>query len=379
MLFSDIIGQQQVKQQLLRTAIQGRISHAQLFLGESGYGVLALALAYAQYINCKSRTPEDACGTCPSCIKYKKIAHPDLHFIFPVASTKEYTGSVTSKTFISEWRSLLQSNLYFDLADWYNQINIENKQGIINAEDCNEILRILNYKSYESEYKVMIIWMVERLFHAAAPKLLKILEEPPEKTLFILIGENQDALLSTILSRTQILRIPRIENESLLGYLVNECGCEEGRARQFVLNSEGNLIKASRLISEDESRDYNFQQFKNWMRMCYAKNLVDVSSWVSEIATIGRERQKAFLIFALNLVRNCFIKAYMPNQINKLEPAEIDFINKFSPFIHHQNINQLVEELQSAMYYIERNANAKMVFLDASLRVILLLKKATVY
>lgn len=379
MLFSEIIGQQQIKQQLLRTAQQGRISHAQLFIGESGFGTLPLALAYAQYINCKNRTSEDACGTCSSCLKYQKIAHPDLHFIFPVASTKEYTGSVVSKTFISEWRSLLQTNVYFDLADWYAQINIENKQGIINAEDCNEIIRILNYKSYESEYKVMIIWMVERLFHAAAPKLLKILEEPPDKTLFILIGENQDALLSTILSRTQVLRVPRIENEALLGYLVNECGCNENKAKQFVINADGNLIKASRLISEDESRDYNFEQFKNWMRMCYAKNMIDITTWVNEIAAIGRERQKAFLSFALNMLRNCFIKAYLPGQMNKLDPSEVDFINKFSPFIHHQNINFLVEELQSAIYYVERNANAKMVFLDASLRVILLLKKANVY
>lgn len=189
MLFNKIIGQQQVKERLIQTVKENRVSHAQLFIGANGSGKLALAIAYAQYVNCKSRSETDSCGICPSCIKYEKLIHPDLHFIYPIAATKE-VKKPRSADFIESWRSLLiENNYYISLNEWFEKIGIENKQGIINAEDCNSIIKTLGYKSYEAEYKVMIIWMAEKLFHAAAPKILKILEEPPEKTLFILITE----------------------------------------------------------------------------------------------------------------------------------------------------------------------------------------------
>ena len=190
--------------------------HAQLFLGPEGSGKLPLALAYAQYINCQNRQEDDSCGHCPSCIKFNKLIHPDLHFVYPVSKTKDSSDKPTSKEFLKPWRELvLENNGYINLTDWYEKIDIEKKQGIINADDCNNIIKTLSYKSFESEYKIMIIWMVEKLFHSAAPKILKILEEPPEKTLFILISENPDIIINTILSRTQLVKIPKIANNDL--------------------------------------------------------------------------------------------------------------------------------------------------------------------
>ena len=200
MLFKDVIGHNDLKSRLLLSVKEGRIPHAQLFFGPEGSGNLPLAFAYAQYLNCKNRQPEDSCGLCPSCIQFQKLAHPDLHFIYPVATTTTIKEKPKSLDFIAQWREfLLSNNCYVSLNDWYETIEIEKKQGIINKDDCNEIVRLLGYKSYESEYKVMVIWMVEKLFHAAAPKILKILEEPPDKTVFLLITENTDLILSTII------------------------------------------------------------------------------------------------------------------------------------------------------------------------------------
>jgi len=213
--FADVIGQQQVKSQLLKTVKNNRVSHAQLFLGQAGIGKLGLAIAYAQYINCTNKQEDDSCGVCPSCVKYEKLIHPDLHFIFPTATT-ERVEKPKSKDFVSEWRELiLDRNGYISIADWYGKIGIERKRAIINARDCNDIIQTLSYKSFEAEYKVMIIWMVEKLFHSAAPKLLKILEEPPDKTLFILVAENQESMLKTILSRTQLIKVPFLQDDDL--------------------------------------------------------------------------------------------------------------------------------------------------------------------
>ncbi len=224
MLFNNITGQNEIKRRLIQTVHENRVSHAQLFYGPEGSRKLAMAIAYARFINCRNRIfdPQsegggDACGTCPSCIKFSKLIHPDLHFIFPVATTKEVERNPVSNDFLKIWREvLLENDFRLNLNDWYKAAGFEKKQGIINADDCSEILRTLSYKSFESEFKIMIIWMADRLFHAAAPKILKILEEPPDKSLFILITENPEKIINTILSRTQTIKFPRLRDEDLM-------------------------------------------------------------------------------------------------------------------------------------------------------------------
>ncbi|MBU1012672.1 MAG: DNA polymerase III subunit delta [Bacteroidetes bacterium] len=375
MLFKEIIGQQQVKERLIQTVKENRVSHAQLFIGANGSGKLALAIAYAQYINCKNRTETDSCGICPSCIKYEKLIHPDLHFIYPIAATKE-VKKPRSADFIESWRSILiENNYYISLNEWLERIGIENKQGIINAEDCNSIIKTLGYKSYEAEYKVMIIWMAEKLFHAAAPKILKILEEPPEKTLFILISENQDQIISTILSRTQMVKIPKIKDVDLLKALMAENEHEPDEIQRVVDLSEGNYKNALFYLQSTEIEKINFLKFKEWMRYCYAGDLVKLTSFVNEFGKLGRERQKSFFLYALQIARSCILVNFDQNELVKLDKEELSWLTSgFAPFINVANINEFTKEFNEGHYAIERNANPTILLMDISLKATKLLK-----
>jgi DNA polymerase III subunit delta' len=375
MLFKDITGQQEIKKQLVRTVSESRVSHAQLFLGPEGCGKLSMAIAYAQFINCKNKLENDACGVCPSCVKYQKLQHPDLHFIYPVATTSTIKSKPKSKDFIVEWRKLLiENNGYINLAGWFNSIGIENKQGIINAEDCADIIRTLSYKSYESEYKVMIIWMVEKLFHAAGPKLLKILEEPPDKTLFILISENQDQIINTILSRTQVVKFPRIKNKDLNLFLIESNKLSETNANHILTHAEGNMFKAMRLQTDDDKEKQNFDLFVLWMRTCYAYNLAGINDFVNKTAKIGREKQKGFLLLATRVLRNSILMNQGLDKIASIGQNETDFMKKFHPFMNPNNGPLLMDEFNKAIFHIERNANPSIVFMDLSLKVSLIIK-----
>lgn len=383
MLFKDIIGQEEVKRRLIRTVKEGRVSHAQLFAGPEGSRKLALAIAYAQFLNCKERhygtgpdDPGDACGTCPSCVKYQKLAHPDLHFIFPIAPTKEVKNPL-SRDFLKYWRqALLENDFRLSLFDWYEAIGIEKKQGIINADDCSEILKTLSYKSYESEFKVMVIWMAEKLFHSAAPKILKILEEPPDKTLFILITENQDQIINTILSRCQIVRIPRLTDNDLATAMKSDFTDAESEIQWAIPLSDGNLTRAYKIMKEDEDESYLVKNFIRWMRVCYPYKIVEIHEFVSEISRIGRERQKSFLAYSTRVIRNGMLLHYRIPQLARLNQEEQDFLAKFQPFITHANIHRIIRVLEEAQYHIERNANPGILFMDVSLHLHTLLKLA---
>jgi len=378
MLFKEIIGQAIVKQKLIQTVKENRVSHAQLFFGPEGSGNLALAIAYAQYINCGNKSEDDSCGTCPSCVKYQKLIHPDLHFIYPIATTKSVTKKPLSKNFLNDWREILLNNYYINLYDWLEHIGIENKQGIINAEDCNEVIKTLSLKSYESEYKVMIIWMVEKLFHSAAPKLLKILEEPPDKTLFLLVSENSDLILKTIISRTQLVKIPPITDTDLYYALVEKNNCNPSKARQITNIVYGNYKEAIKQIVEKDDEKYNFNYFSQWMRLCYKYSITEMFSWVDEISKIGRENQKHFFIYALRIVRECLLVNFKTTSMVKLDGQEAEFVSKFSPFINTSNCLDISERLNEALYHIERNANPKILFLDLSLKMAKLLKMKSI-
>lgn len=373
MKFADVIGQDAVKQRLIKTVKDSRVSHAQLFFGPQGTGTLSMALAYAQYINCTNKHDHDSCGECLSCIKYEKLIHPDLHFIYPTAKTKEI-DKPTSKDFISHWRELIEDHkAYINLPSWYEKIGIERKQAIINTRDCNDIIKTLGYKSYEADYKVMIIWMVEKLFHAAAPKILKILEEPPEKTLFILISEHQDQIIKTILSRTQIVKFPFIEEGDLIEALVRE-GYEQNRISVAVKISKGNYIEAKNILGQTDEVDINAGWFTKWMRLCFGGQVSDTLDFISELSKHSRDKQKAFLNYTLRMVRESMLMSSGTGDLVRLNKTESDFIigtgkKRFYPFIHSKNIIPITEELEKSIYHIERNVNPNILFFDLSLKM----------
>ena len=373
MLFSEVIGQDAVKDRLISTVTDNRISHAQLFLGPEGSGNLAMAIAYAQYISCEDRKAKDSCGVCPSCLKYNKLAHPDLHFIYPINSTKD-VPKPTSAQFIEKWREVVLANAYRSLGQWYAEIGIENKQGLINAVDCNEIIKKLSLKSFESEYKVMIIWRPERMFHAAAPKLLKILEEPPAKTLFLLVGENQEEILKTIVSRTQLVKLKKIDNDVLAEALVQKHGIDIVDAQHWAKVSEGNYTEAIRLIDSNETREFNSEQFQIWMRYCFKSDWIQVTEWIEIIAKLGRERQKNFLQYCIGMIRQSLLLNHRINDLIGVEGGDLSFAKKFAPFVNSANCLEFTELLNTAYHNIERNANPRILFLDLSMKIAGLLK-----
>jgi len=364
-LFKEIIGQASVKERLLRSITEGRISHAQLFLGPQGSGSLALALAYAQFISCKNKQPTDSCGTCSSCIKYNKLIHPDLHFVYPVALSKDIRVSTDVAT---EWRESFLSNPYITLFNWFEQLDAENKQAVIGTEESGEILRKLSLTTYESEFKIMIIWQADKMNAAAANKLLKILEEPPDKTLFLLVCESEDQLLRTILSRTQLIKIPKIKDEDLIIALIEKNGLSVETAESTAHLADGNYAEALMLINENENATQNLASFRKLMLASLKWNPKEVMSWIDEMAATGRERQKNFLKFALHIMRESLMMSYADESIIKLGGNEEEFVKKFSPFIHSNNIEQFIDELNKAHFHMERNANSKILFMDLAFK-----------
>jgi DNA polymerase III subunit delta' len=389
MKFSDIIGQEPLKQRLKRTVADNRVSHAQLFLGPEGSGKLALALAYAQYINCRHRTADDSCGECPSCKKYSKLIHPDLHFIYPINKTKEVDEKkVFSKDFIVPWREFLQQNNYYvSLPDWYEKIGIEKKQGMINADEADGINRSLAYKAYEAEYKVMIIWMVEKMNATSANKLLKNLEEPSAKTLFILISENQEQIIATILSRAQLIKFPRLEDADISQALQQQHQVEASEALKIARVADGNYTVALMLAGKTgsgsislEAERERFVVFREWMRRCFtiSKDLKEYDKLQETIPLLlgdgSREKQKEMLNYSLNMFRICLQYNVGNQHLVKLDGEELDFVKNFSTFIHPRNISYFDDEFNRAIFHIERNANAQIVLTDLSHLIARILK-----
>jgi DNA polymerase-3 subunit delta' len=352
-----------------------RISHAQLFSGPEGSGSLALALAYAQYISCEDKKEEDSCGLCSSCNKYMKYIHPDLHFVFPVNKTEDVTkNEPVSDDFIFKWREMLLENPYPTLFQWYERIGIENKQGIINTRESSEIMRKLNLKSFESDYKVMIIWLPEKMHMTAANKLLKIIEEPFGNTIFLLITESPEQIISTILSRTQILKIPGIEEGYLLEALKNQFQLPDEELHNAARLAEGSYNKAIEYLQRSEETELNFDRFVTIMRLAYTRNFTGIFDWVEQIAAAGREKQKNFLIYALRLVRENYLMNMGNRTLVRLSAKEQEFAEKFSAFIQHNNAPQISEEFNKACLHIEANAYDRIVFLDLALKLVKLIR-----
>lgn len=371
MLFSQIIGHEDIKAKLIQSVKENRVAHAQLFLGQEGTGKLSLAIAYAQYINCTNRGEHDSCGVCPSCKKFNALAHPDLHFIFPTTTNKNVKKDPESDLFLAEWREYLEKcETYADLSSWYNALDVENKQGAINVRDAATIMRKLNLKAYEAEYKVAIIWMAEKLNVQAANKLLKVLEEPPEKTLFILISENQEELLTTIRSRTVLMKIPKLTLDEVQNALVNKFGCDYNVARNAAVLANGNWILAQSYINDQEDEKLYFQSFQKWMRYCFrfsASELIDFIA--NDIKSLGREKQKEFLAYGLNFFHNALLMNNGLSDNVLLPEDEKAFLKNFAPFISNNNIDLITELFEESINQIERNGNASLIFLDDSYKI----------
>lgn len=374
MQFSQIIGHNETKQLLVNSVQQQHVAHAQLFLGPEGSANLALALAYATYINCENRLPHDSCGTCGSCTKMNKLVHPDFNFVMPVTSTKSVTKDVLSQKFLNEWREFILASPYQSLNEWMQFIGAENKQGLITKEESRQLVKLVSLKAFEGDYKIILIWLPELMHPSAANALLKLLEEPPAKTLFILVAQSPEKLLATITSRTQIVQVRNFTEEEAVAYLQqNYTSVDQNTAYQIAQLSEGNLSAAAKLTTEISS-DY-FAFFTDWMRFCYSYKFAEVIEMSEKFQTLGRENQKNFLLYALNLFRKVMLFGVDSSLITYLPPAELEFVQKFSKVITGANAGQLTEELNQAHYHIERNANPKMVFVDTSIQLASFLRK----
>ncbi|MCX6259080.1 MAG: DNA polymerase III subunit delta [Bacteroidia bacterium] len=373
MYFSDVIGQQAIKNRLIKSVRDNRISHAQLFSGKEGSGSLALALAYACYIQCTGEKNDDACGKCPSCLKNSKLIHPDLHFVFPII-TGQRSEPPVSDDFIRDWREAVLAGPYFSLNQWLDRIGSENKQGIITVKESEQILRKLNFKSYESEYKIMIIWLPEKMNDATANKLLKIIEEPPENTLFLLVSENPGQMLKTIVSRTQLIVIPGIDDENLFAYIKRQYNLPDDETTEMVRLSQGSCSKLNALITGNEQASFNYDNFVSMMRLSFSRNNRDLLKWVDQIGAAGREKQKNFLAYSLGMVRNNFMQNRDIASLSFMNRQENDFSSKFNTYIHPGNIALIAGELNKAFYHIERNGYHKFIFLDLAFNLNRLLR-----
>jgi len=374
MFFRDIIGQKAIKDRFIQTINESRISHAQLFAGPEGSGNLAFALAYAQYVLCTGKQSNDSCGTCPSCKKFAKLAHPDLHFVYPVVKSQKFKDPV-STDYVGEWRNMVLNSAYFSLEDWFNFIGTDNAQGMIYTQESDEIIRKLNLKSYESEYKVMIIWMPEKMHQSCANKLLKMIEEPPSKTLFLLVSENEELLIATIRSRCQLSKIPAIEEVELVGHLDNLPEASGKNTTQIAHLCRGNFRRALQLLNPENQDRYNLEKFKELMRLTYGRKFIDLFAWVAELAEIGRERQKSFLLYALVQVRENFMNNLKNPRLVYLDEEEQAFSSRFSPFINERNIMPITEELEKSILHISMNGNPRIIFTDMALRIVKLIRK----
>jgi DNA polymerase-3 subunit delta' len=366
MHFRDIIGQDASKQRLVNSVSEGRISHAQLFFGSEGSGTLPMALAFARYIHCTRRTATEACGECPSCVKYDKLVHPDLHFVYPIALSKDVRHSTHV---IAKWREAVLENAYLTLDEWFEKLEAENKQAVIGTEESGETLRKLSFTTFEAEYKIMIIWMAEKMNVVAANKLLKILEEPPDKTLFILVTENEGELLRTIVSRTQLVKIGRISDRDMQEALMKRHSLSEPDAQKLTYQADGNYAVARQLIQRSEQAAYNLALFQKWMRACLKFDAPKVMESVDELAAGGRERQKQFIMYALDLVRDSLLLHFGDESMVRLSGEELAFVKKFAAFVHGANGERFIEELNKVHLHIERNGSPKIIFTDMSFRL----------
>ena len=374
MRFADIIGQSSLKEHLARSVDAGRISHAQLFTGIAGAGTLPLAVAYAQYIHCTNRHDGDSCGECPSCRQIAALAHPDLHFVFPVNKQGKKSGEVVlSSEFMALWREMFErTGGYFSAQQWFDALNLgKTLKGVISTKEAEEIIRRLSFKSFESAYKTMIIWLPETMNDEAANRILKILEEPWQNTVFILVTERADLLLKTIISRTQEVSVPRLTAEELMPLIEQTGESDPAKLRNTARLAGGDVLELRRLTGgmDDEVRRENFDHFCSVMRLSYNDKHLELMSWADDVAQLSRERQRAMLTDFSRLLREAYMLHAGAEEASYLWGEEAAFCRKFAPFIGSENIEPIIEQIELALRQIAQNGNPRIVFTHFALAV----------
>ena len=364
MLFNEIIGQDETKQLLLRSVQTNHLAHALLFDGPPGSANLALALALAQYVNCEDKQPADACGRCASCVKIQKFVHPDLHMVFPVANLAK---GKTSEAYLADWRTFLLETPYRSLPDWLETMGADNKQGNISAEEARNILQKLSLKAYEGAYKIMLIWLPELMNITSANALLKVLEEPPAQTLFLLVTNQSDKLLITILSRTQRVAVRAFTDGEVATHLRQHLNLDETTARRNAYLADGNLAEALNLGKKNTNSADQHTWFADWMRTCYRQDLIALVKQADQFDTFSKEKQKGLLAYSIRLYRDLFLWQQGAAELLRLPDDELAFVKNFAKILTIQHIESIVADLNEATYHLERNARAKMIMLDMSL------------
>lgn len=374
MYFKDIIGQEDIKQRLIQSAQTGIVPHARLFTEQGGAGAFPLALAYARYLNCTDRTETDACGHCPSCRKYDELAHPDLHFVFPIVAKKDKKKEVCDD-YLAEWRAFLKDRPYFNIDDWLDHIDAGNSQALIYSRESEDIIHKLSLKIYEADYRILLVWLPEKLHPTCANKLLKIIEEPPVNTVILMVSEAPDLILGTIQSRAQRMHVRPIRTEAIAAAMISRYGLSREDAQHVAHLSGGDYLRAMEAISLGEENKFFLEQFKGMMRNSWARNVKGMRAMADTMAAIGRERQKNFLAYCQHLIRENFMYRFQAPELNYMNLDEASFAVKFAPFVNERNVIDLMEELAKAERHISQNVNPKMVFFDLSLRITVLIKQ----
>lgn len=357
MLFKEVIGQETIKEHLIHEIREDKVAQSQLFHGKMGYGTLPLALAFIQYLFCENKAESDSCGKCSSCRKVSELQHPDLHFFYPVVQA---VTKLSSKH-LQDWREQIRESAYFDLYEWTQRIDGRERKPIISADESIEIIRKTTLKSFEGGYKVYVIWMAEEMNAICSNKLLKLLEEPPEESLFLLLCESIDGILPTILSRMQIVSIPRIQDVELTSYLVQKTMIDIETAQSFTSFSEGDYITALLQLKQQENTDF-LEIFKNLMRFGYKKDVNAMLDWADYTSQQSKEKQKLFVVYALHLIRQSNLINYTPGAMVKLSQDEADFLSNFAKYINGKNIQAFMQTMNDIHYHLERNANPRIVF-----------------
>ncbi len=381
MFFKEILGQPQIKSHLTRSATLGRIPHAQLFVGPEGSGTLAMAIAYAQYILCNNANDENSNGNDSCNLKFENVSHPDLHFIYPTVTTEDVKTKPKSIDFITDFRLFFKQNPYGSLFDWYQILGVANKQGEIRVDDAQEILKNLALKSYEGGYKITIIWMADKMNIAASNKLLKLLEEPSDKTLFILVSENEENIIQTIRSRCQVLHFNGLPEKVIKEALVCRFEIDPKTALKTAHQAQGNYNKALQLLQNDNEDEFFENCFVTWVRAAFrakgnAAAIQDLIQWSEQIAGLGRETQKKFLLFCIDMFRQALLLNYETPSLVFMEPKVEKFkLENFAPFVNGNNIQDIFKEISDAMFHIERNGNAKIILTDLSIKLTRLIHK----
>lgn len=372
--FRDVVGQDETKRLLLGCAHDGKMPHALLFAGKLGTGKLPLALALSRYLLCQHPDPEDACGKCPACKMMDRLAHPDLHFVFPIVKRKGGKDTVCDE-YLSQWREMLERNAYVTLQQWMEKIDAGNQQPQIYVRESDEIQRKLSLKSSQGGYKVMLVWLPEKMNVECANKLLKLLEEPPAKTVFLLVSEQPEQLLATIVSRTQRINLHPLEDADIVRFLQERCGLVEEDAHDIAHRSAGSLIKALENIQLSDENKLCFELFVSLMRQAYSRDIRGLKSWSEQVAGMGRERQKNLLEYCQRMARENFVNNFHRREMVYMNAEEEHFAVRFSPFINERNIFQIMALLGEAQAHIEQNVNPKMVFFDMALKMIIEMKQ----